>query len=45
MNERKFIATQGPKFSTINDFWAMTWQQHSSIIIMLTQLTENEKVR
>nr|CAB3265289.1 receptor-type tyrosine-protein phosphatase epsilon-like [Phallusia mammillata] len=42
-NERKFIATQGPKKETINDFWLMVWQENSNIIVMLTGLRENGK--
>ena len=43
-NHRKFIATQGPKQSTINDFWSMVWEQGSTIIIMLTNIKEKGKV-
>jgi len=41
-DERKFIATQEPALSSFNDFWTMTWQQSSLIIIMLTQVKENK---
>lgn len=41
---RKFIASQGPKEVTLNDFWRMVWEQNSYTIIMITELRENAKV-
>ncbi|XP_067833131.1 receptor-type tyrosine-protein phosphatase kappa-like, partial [Heptranchias perlo] len=38
-----YIATQGPLVETIADFWQMIWQENSSIIVMLTNLTEQDK--
>nr|CAB3265297.1 receptor-type tyrosine-protein phosphatase epsilon [Phallusia mammillata] len=40
---KKYIATQGPTESTCNDFWRMVTDKKCSIIVMLTQLTENHK--
>ncbi|KAK4336896.1 hypothetical protein RND71_043461 [Anisodus tanguticus] len=36
-----YIATQGPLEQTICDFWQMIWEQGSSVIVMLTRLSEN----
>ena len=39
-HDKKFIATQGPKKETINDFWLMIWQYRVTAIVMLTKLVE-----
>ena len=39
-SQREFIATQGPKESTVNDFWRMVWETESPAIVMLTKLSE-----
>lgn len=38
-----YIATQGPLQHTVSDFWQMTWEQNTRLIIMLT--SEEEKLR
>jgi len=40
-----FIATQGPKDTTVKDFWTMIDEQGCKMIIMLCQLEENQKKR
>ncbi|KAG8517462.1 LOW QUALITY PROTEIN: Receptor-type tyrosine-protein phosphatase epsilon, partial [Galemys pyrenaicus] len=41
--KNKFIATQGPKQETVNDFWRMVWEQRSATIVMLTNLKERKE--
>ncbi|XP_052684164.1 receptor-type tyrosine-protein phosphatase epsilon-like isoform X2 [Crassostrea angulata] len=38
--KKKYIATQGPKESTIADFWRMIWQENARIIVCLTNISE-----
>uniref|UniRef100_A0A914VU68 protein-tyrosine-phosphatase n=1 Tax=Plectus sambesii TaxID=2011161 RepID=A0A914VU68_9BILA len=42
---RAFIATQGPLPNTINDFWAMIWQEKCPCVVMMTKLKEKNKVK
>ncbi|XP_028402504.1 receptor-type tyrosine-protein phosphatase F-like [Dendronephthya gigantea] len=42
---RSYIATQGPTTKTVSTFWEMIWEQECSIIVMLTNLKEKEKVK
>lgn len=42
-NEGKlYIATQAPFASTVDDFWRMAWEQRSTIVVMLSNISENE---
>jgi protein-tyrosine phosphatase len=40
---REYIATQGPMYSTVPDFWRMAWEQKCKVIIMLSDLMEKGK--
>uniref|UniRef100_T1JED7 protein-tyrosine-phosphatase n=1 Tax=Strigamia maritima TaxID=126957 RepID=T1JED7_STRMM len=35
-----YIAAQGALANTVGDFWQMVWEQHSQLIVMLTELHE-----
>lgn len=41
----RYIATQGPKSSTVGDFWLMVWEQGCSLIVMLTTLFEGDVIK
>ena len=41
---RAYIATQGPMTNTVVDFWAMVWQERAPAIVMITKLTEHNRV-
>lgn len=43
-NEIEYIATQGPKEETCLDFWRMVFQHDVRVIVMVTNLTEQDKV-
>ncbi|XP_061195009.1 receptor-type tyrosine-protein phosphatase epsilon-like [Saccostrea echinata] len=43
--EREYIAAQGPKPNTLDDFWEMVWQENVFSIVMLTNLKEGTKVK
>ncbi|XP_078074286.1 receptor-type tyrosine-protein phosphatase C isoform X6 [Mustelus asterias] len=40
---RKYIAAQGPKEETSNDFWKMVWEQKATIIVMVTRCEEGKR--
>lgn len=41
--DKMYIATQGPRPNTVDDFWRMIWQQNVNLIIMTTSLMEGGK--
>ncbi|XP_067138555.1 tyrosine-protein phosphatase non-receptor type 4-like [Centruroides vittatus] len=41
----KYIATQGPLPNTCAEFWQMVWEQDSTIIVMVTTLTEQGQAK
>lgn len=43
-NEIEYIATQGPKEETCLDFWRMVFQYDVRVIVMVTNLIEQDKV-
>lgn len=40
----QYIACQGPLPHTCKDFWQMTWEQGSSMVVMLTTQVERGRV-
>uniref|UniRef100_A0A8C4VFE5 Tyrosine-protein phosphatase non-receptor type 13 n=1 Tax=Gopherus evgoodei TaxID=1825980 RepID=A0A8C4VFE5_9SAUR len=40
-----YIACQGPLPTTVADFWQMTWEQKCTVIAMMTQEVEGEKIK
>ncbi|XP_061430430.1 tyrosine-protein phosphatase non-receptor type 4-like isoform X2 [Lethenteron reissneri] len=41
----RYIACQGPLPATSADFWQMVWEQGSTMIVMLTTITERGRVK
>ncbi|XP_015254048.1 PREDICTED: tyrosine-protein phosphatase non-receptor type 4 isoform X1 [Cyprinodon variegatus] len=41
----RYIACQGPLPNTCPDFWRMTWEQGSSMVVMLTTQVERGRVK
>ena len=39
------VPTAGPTPETISDFWQMIWDVKPAVIVMLTKVDENGKVR
>ncbi|XP_078328933.1 receptor-type tyrosine-protein phosphatase epsilon-like isoform X3 [Crassostrea virginica] len=44
-SEHDYIATQGPRKNTLNDFWQMVWQEHVTQIVMLTNIYEDGQIK
>ena len=45
-NEKNaYIACQGPMETTVADFWRMVWEQCVNTVVMITNLTEQGKVK
>ncbi|KAL8206749.1 UNVERIFIED_CONTAM: Tyrosine-protein phosphatase non-receptor type 13 [Gekko kuhli] len=43
--EYVYIACQGPLPTTVADFWQMAWEQSCTVIAMMTQEIEGEKIK
>ncbi|XP_076469655.1 receptor-type tyrosine-protein phosphatase alpha-like [Babylonia areolata] len=43
--EKAYIASQGPRSNTQDDFWRMVWQEGVTDIVMLTNLKEGSKAK
>ncbi|XP_052249615.1 receptor-type tyrosine-protein phosphatase T-like [Dreissena polymorpha] len=43
--EKKYIASQGPVNPMVGDFWRMVWEQDVCIIVMVTRLVEEGKMK
>ncbi|XP_063421578.1 tyrosine-protein phosphatase 1-like isoform X7 [Mytilus trossulus] len=41
----RYIAAQGPLPATCTDFWQMVWEQHTSLLVMLTMKNERGRVK
>lgn len=44
LGQRIYIASQGPKPSTIEDFWLMCYERDVKVIVALTSLEERGRV-
>ena len=41
----RYIGSQGPLPSTVDDFWRMVWEQRVHLVLMLTAETEGRRVK
>lgn len=39
----RYIATQGPMANTIGHFWQMVWEEKVTVVLMLTNVIENDR--
>ncbi|EDQ91609.1 uncharacterized protein MONBRDRAFT_2175, partial [Monosiga brevicollis MX1] len=42
---KEFIATQGPKPETVDDFWRMVWEYRSEVVVMMTGIREGGRIK
>lgn len=45
IRDKRYISCQAPLPHTFGDFWRMIWEQEVTVVVMLTSLVENDKVK